>query len=130
MTDNNYTKYSNFSKPQDVPVVDPEVKSEVEPGAVNTVYEADGITPAHPVVTPTAPETALTVEDDELIGVVTDCVKLNVRKVPAADAEIITKIPLGTEVKIDILESTNDFYKVCTGAGIEGYCAKDYINID
>lgn len=103
--------YTNYSKPQEAPAA-PEVKEETP------VTEE----PAAPETTPE--------EVDTVIGVVTECVKLNVRKEPVADAEILTTIPLGAEVQVDIFESTEDFYKVCTGAGVEGYCVKDYINID
>ena len=64
----------------------------------------------------------------EILGVVTECVILNVRKEPNADAEIVTKILLGTEVMVDETESTEDFYKICTGSGAEGYCMKQFIN--
>ena len=120
MTDNNYTKYSGFSKPQDVPVA-PEVK---EDAVVTPPAEEAVVAPEDPVT----PEP--TVEDKAVIGVVTNCVKLNVRKAPEADAEVLTTVPLAAEVQVDIEGSVNGFYKVCTGAGIEGYCAKDYINID
>lgn len=117
-----YSKYYN-NKTQEAPVA-PEVKEEV----IDTVTE-------EPVVTPEVTEEPVTEEptveeDDTIIGVVTECVKLNVRKEPVADAEILTTILLGAEVQVDIFESTEDFYKVTTGAGIEGYCVKDYINID
>lgn len=100
----NYTKYSNFSKPQEAPVVEPEVKDEEE-----TVIEEDG---------------------DETIGVIVKCERLNVRETASPDATVLTTVPKGAQVKVNIFESTNDFYKVCTEAGVEGYCAKDYINID
>ena len=64
-----------------------------------------------------------------LTGVVTDCVKLNVRKTPAANGMILDTIAKGTEVKIDEFKSTNDFYKVCVASGIEGFCMKKFITV-
>lgn len=63
------------------------------------------------------------------IGVVTDCVKLNVRKTPAADGTILTVIPALTTVTVDMEGSTDTFCKVLTDDGIEGYCMKRYIHL-
>lgn len=60
-------------------------------------------------------------------GVVVNCQKLNVRKEPRSDAEIAAVIPTGTEVVVEIDGSVGDFYKICTVAGIEGFCVKSYI---
>lgn len=62
-------------------------------------------------------------------GVVTDCVKLNIRKRPSSDADILTEIPVGTKVQIFDKESTKDFYHVCTATGIDGFCMKKFIKI-
>lgn len=60
-------------------------------------------------------------------GVVTNCKKLNVRKEPRTDAGIIAIIPVSAEVVVDVDGSVGDFYKICTVAGIEGFCVKSYI---
>lgn len=60
-------------------------------------------------------------------GMVTECLKLNVRKEPSADGEVLAIIDALSEVKVDVDESTDDFYKVCTAAGIEGFCMRKYI---
>lgn len=62
-------------------------------------------------------------------GVVTDCVKLNIRKRPSSDAAILTEIPVGTKVQIFDKESTKDFHHVCTATGIDGFCMKKFIKI-
>lgn len=72
-------------------------------------------------------ETATT--DDILLGNVVRCAKLNVRKEPIADAMIVGTLSVSSEVMIDEAESTEDFYKVCTASGMEGYCVKEYITI-
>ena len=62
-------------------------------------------------------------------GVVIDCAKLNVRELPNADAQVLCVIKVSSNVLVDETESTEDFYKVCTEAGIEGYCMKKFIAV-
>ena len=62
-------------------------------------------------------------------GIVVDCARLNVRKKPNADAEVVCVIGRSTEVMVDEENSTRTFYKVCTEAGVEGYCMKQFIEI-
>ena len=64
-----------------------------------------------------------------ITGVVVDCDRLNVREAPRKDAAVVCTIPLGTEVTVDKSESARGFYKVCLVSGIEGFCAKQFINI-
>lgn len=66
---------------------------------------------------------------ETVIGVVTDCAKLNLRRNPDPEAEILTTLPALAEVDVDPEESTDTFYKVCTAAGIQGFCMKKYIAI-
>ena len=66
---------------------------------------------------------------EQKIGMVTNCITLNVRKEPDSAADVICCIPCLTEVVIDDTESTNDFYKVCTPAGIEGFCMSKFIAV-
>ena len=63
-------------------------------------------------------------------GVVTDCVKLNVRKEASPDAEILATIDFFSEVMVDLDASTDEFYKVFIPAGIEGFCMKKYIALN
>ena len=58
-----------------------------------------------------------------------DCRKLNVRAEPSIDAEVVCVISEGTELLIDEAESTDDFYKICTAAGVEGYCMGMFITV-
>lgn len=66
---------------------------------------------------------------EPIIGHVVRCTKLNVRKAPDADAEILGTIPVGAEVMIDESESTADFYNVCAASGFEGFCMKQFIEV-
>lgn len=81
-------------------------------------------------------DAAISIEQDattdkktDMIGVVTDCMKLNVRKAPNTNAEVIAVIPALTEVVIDTDESDDAFYKVHTYAGICGFCMKKFIAV-
>ena len=62
-------------------------------------------------------------------GIVDGCAKLNVRKQPVANAEVVCVIERNTKVMIDENESTDEFYKVCTVSGIEGFCVKRFVVI-
>ena len=113
-----YTKYANQNLSEEVvesvvteePVVEEPVVPEVE------VVEEETVTPEPPA--------------EPVYGVVTECVKLNVRKEPDVSADVLTTILLGTEVLVDEANSTEDFYKIVTGAGVEGFCVKKFININ
>lgn len=66
-------------------------------------------------------------------GVVTDCIKLNVRSTPENDpsnVNVLGTIECLTGVLIDEAASTDDFYKVQTESGLEGFCIKKYIAIE
>ena len=67
--------------------------------------------------------------EDVKIGFVTNCKKLNVREKPRTDATIICEVDYQTELMIDEKESTEEFYKVYTATGIEGFCMKKFIAI-
>lgn len=66
---------------------------------------------------------------EDVIGVVTDCLKLNIRKEPNKDSEVAAIVSCLDEVKIDLKASTDEWYAVCTVAGIEGFCMKKYIAV-
>lgn len=68
-------------------------------------------------------------EVKELIGIVSDCLKLNVRKEPCKDSEVVAVVNCLNELKIDLDASTDDWYAVCTAAGIEGFCMKQFVNL-
>ena len=73
--------------------------------------------------------TTESVEPSTVLGVVTECVKLRVRSTPEIADNVLAEIILASEVLVDLEESTDEFYKITTEAGVEGYCMKQYINI-
>jgi hypothetical protein len=66
---------------------------------------------------------------EKVIGVVTDCLKLNIRQRPYKDSEVVAIAVCLDELSIDIEASTNDWYAVCTVAGIEGFCMKKFVAV-
>lgn len=83
------------------------------------------------------PDTEIPVKQDAnptkpITGVVTDCLKLNVRSTPtdsSGKGNVVTTIECLTEVVIDMEGSTDRFYKICTASGIEGFCMRQYIAV-
>ena len=66
------------------------------------------------------------------VGIVANCEKLNLRRLPLKDsdgANIITELLPGVAVVIDEDESTPNFYKVITEDGLEGYCMRQFIEV-
>lgn len=63
------------------------------------------------------------------VGVVVDCNLLNVREKPDFNSDVIERIGLSTELKIDMDNSTEDWFSVSTKNGISGYCMKKFIAV-
>lgn len=66
----------------------------------------------------------------KLVGVVTDCKKLNVREAAYLGADILCTLNEGAEVVIDETKSTDTFYSLCTVEGVEGFAMKQYITVN
>lgn len=109
MSNRNYTNYSKPAKkaPQ----------FEVSTKVAETVEEAK-------MTTPVAPE-----PKKPITGVVANCFSLNVRTGPSKDSDVICEILSKSEVEIDESESSEDFYKICTASGVEGFCMKKFIEV-
>lgn len=65
--------------------------------------------------------------DAPVIGVVSGCEKLNVRKGPSKETEPVAVIDKGYEVIIE--EELADWYKVKIAGEIIGYCMAEFITI-
>ena len=63
------------------------------------------------------------------IGIVVNCIKLNVRKEPNKTSNIIQIIDALTEVRVIVKDSTYNFYKVILPSAVEGYCMKKFIEL-
>lgn len=115
-----------------------EIKMENE--LMNNVPTVEPV--VEPVVTEdpevTNVEVNVTVEDEIIDqvdfsvrpAVVSGAKKLNVRKEPVKDAEVVCVLAEGTSLQVWPDESTADFYKIFTEVNnvtVEGYCVKSFI---
>lgn len=100
------------------------VEEQVEPiGDENPVEEMDS-----ELVEPKNEEDE-SVSTKVLLGVVTNCRRLNVREEPNKDSNILTTIDSGKSVTIYSDESTDGWYRVSIEDNVKGYCMKEYISI-
>lgn len=121
MSNKHYTNYSKMSAPENTkaPVDVPETVD--EPKVVET--EPTPVTQVNPEPEVTPPASEPPVE-----GKIVGCERLNVRKLPDKNAEILGVVTEGSKVQIDLSKSTTNWYAVYTAAGLEGYCMKKYIS--
>ena len=127
MSKKRYTQYSKFSGEEPETEVEEETVEEERPieGQI-VIPEAE----SEHVFAPPMPEVEPVVEpENRKFGKVSNCKKLNIRKLPSRDAEIVSELIEGSEVMIDEKESTALFYKICTEHGIEGFCMKQFIKV-
>ena len=62
-------------------------------------------------------------------GRVDNCARLNVRKEPNIKCEIVDAIDAETDVDIIEVASTEEFYRIKTSDGIEGFCMRNYVTV-
>lgn len=60
---------------------------------------------------------------------VANCLRLHIYSEPNTNSEIVCKVRYLTELSIDLANSTEGFYKVCTAIGAEGFCEKDLVTV-
>lgn len=65
-----------------------------------------------------------------IIGIVVGCKRLNIREEPSKEAEVVDIVPVETELLIDPDFEHELFYSVLTPDGIDGYCMKEFVDID
>lgn len=118
MSNKNYNKYSNISKKNYGPI---EEKATIEAPVVEEVEAAET-----PVVEEV--EAVETPAIDTIFAKVANCARLNIRKDPNKNSEILTIVNLGDCVEVDPDNDTSSWYHVFVG-DIEGYCMKAYIAI-
>lgn len=75
------------------------------------------------------PVTEVVEEVAEIFGVVTDCLRLNIREEPTKDSAVVTILTCLDELKIDLDNSTDDWYAVCTASGVGGFCMKKFVAV-
>lgn len=117
MSKHDYTKHSNKNKYEN--------KSRIERKFESADEMVEALNNQKSKVVVSEPE----VTTPKNLGKVIDCVKLNVREKPNTKAFVVFEIPVGSTVYIDETCSTDEFYKICTEHGVEGYCMKKFIEI-
>lgn len=79
------------------------------------------------------PTPATNISDQEqsdtqpVIGIVTNCKKLNLRTKPSKAATIIYEMPAGSSLTINLSRSVNGWLSVCTESGLTGFCMKKFV---
>lgn len=126
MSKHNYTQYSNKKNHND------EGKTTVKQEEFLIIDDLVETPVVEAVETPEVKmvvETVDTVTLPKLVsGFVSNCSKLNVRMQPEADADVVCVLNSGTEIEINVNNSTDDWFSICTAAGIEGYCMRKFVN--
>ena len=67
--------------------------------------------------------------DSTVVGYVSGCLKLNIREEGYPGANIVCVVPEKTALLIEVAESNDEWYKVYTEAGMEGFCMKQYVTL-
>ena len=78
--------------------------------------------------TPIETEPAEPAKSEPIEGTV-GCEKLYVRSDATVGSEPVGVITRDSKVFVYKDESTEEFYKVCTATGLEGYCMKKFISV-
>ena len=122
-------KYSNMFKKN-------HIKNPIEATSIETekITTSDNITEYEELtseeISSLNQEDIITVDiNQNFLGTVTGCNKLNVRKEPNSNSSVLCVIDANTEVQIHMNETNEEYYKVTIPSGITGYCMKKYINI-
>ena len=68
-------------------------------------------------------------KEHEIIDAIVKCIRLNVREEPNLNSKKIGELVTGDEITIDLSKSTDLWYKVFTSSGLDGYCAKDFVEV-
>lgn len=121
--------YVNYNKVSENPTKAKQIQNGVSPRTVvREPIKAEELKPVEAVV---REPVRVEIEEfkTETVGVVVECGKLNVRSKPDPRASVVCVISKSSEVTINEDESTEDFYKVCTAAGAEGFCMKEFIEL-
>lgn len=78
------------------------------------------------------PEVEQVEAEKVLLGVVSNCTQLYIRKKAVKTnnpADVVCIVNAGAKLTIDEAKSNKNWYKVTTEDGKEGFCMKDYVTI-
>lgn len=63
-------------------------------------------------------------------GIITNCVKLNIREKADINSKVLCVIPEGSEVTVHSGTLPNEWFSIITDSGIEGFCMSKYVTIE
>ena len=115
---------------EEVTKVTEETVNEVEESTNETEETTEEVTEEVTEPEVIVPSIENNVENNEVIGKISGFEKLYVRKEASKDSEPVGIITSETVLTIDEENSTEDFYKVTTNEGLEGYCVKKFVKIN
>ena len=67
--------------------------------------------------------------ESTVVGYVSGCLKLNIREDGYPGANVVCVVPEKTALLIEVAESNDEWYKVYTETGMEGFCMKQYVTL-
>ena len=115
---------------EEVTEVTEETVNEVEESTNETEETTEEVTEEVTEPEVIVPSIENNVENNEVIGKISGFEKLYVRKEASKDSEPVGIVTDKDDLSIDVAHSTDDFYKVITSNGLEGYCVKEFVKID
>ena len=131
MAKHNYSQYSNTNKKSDKTEKPKLVPADLAEDVVADIVDEPVATSPETVV----PEVKMVTETVETVtlpktvtGEVANCYKLNIRVAPVANARIEAIVDAGTKLTINVTESTDDWFKITTESGVNGYCMKKFVD--
>lgn len=124
MGNKNYSKFynKNFKETADGQMAMAEVVEEVQEPVTEEIHDEPTVVEETVEITETHAE--------PIKGKVVGCDKLRVRSGSDTNADVISILDKDTEIIIDLENSTEEFYKVTTASGLEGYCMIRFIKIE
>lgn len=83
-------------------------------------------------MTPPVEETEANAQEEpkKVSGTVVDCNRLNIRTKPSINSQPVGNVTVDSEVIVNINQSNNEWFKVITKDGVEGFCMKKYVKIE
>jgi uncharacterized protein YgiM (DUF1202 family) len=66
----------------------------------------------------------------EIIGFVSNCERLNIRKESNINAKVVQVVDANNQLAINLEKSTDEWFHVCTEIGTEGFCMKKYVTVN
>ena len=66
---------------------------------------------------------------NEMLTGVSNSIRLHIHEEPHPKSLVICKVRYLTDLLIDLEESTEEYYKVFTATGVEGFCEKEFVTL-